>query len=133
MISAPIVVALDWDLPFELMGDASDFAVRAVLGQRKEKVFYVIYNASQTLNDAQLNYTTTEKELLAIVFAFDKFRPYFIGNKVIVFTDHSAIKYLMTKKDAKPKLIRQVLLLQEFDVEIRDKKGSSASAPIARI
>ena len=76
------------------------------------------------LNDAQLNYATTEKELLAVVFTFEKFRPYLIGNKVIVFIDHSVIKYLMTKKDAKPRLIWWVLLLQEFDVEIRDKKGS---------
>ena len=80
--------------------------------------------ASRTLNEAQLNYTTTEKELFAIVFALDKFKPYLKGNKIIIFTDHFAIKYLMTKKDAKPRLIRWVLLLQEFYVEIKDKKGS---------
>ena len=80
------------------------------------------------MNDAQLNYATTEKELLAVVFAFDKFRPYLIGNKVIVFTYHSKIKYLMNKKEAKPRLIHWVLVLQEFDVEIRDKKGSENMA-----
>ena len=116
-------MAPDWYFPFELMCDASDYAIGAVLGQKREKIFQVIYYASRTLNDAQLNYASTEKELLAIVFAFDKFRPYLIGNKVVVHTDHSAIKYLMTKKDAKPRLIRWVLLLQEFDVEIKDKKG----------
>ena len=122
LVSTPIVVAPDWDLSFELMCDASDYAIRAVLGQKRERIFQVIYYASRTLNDAQLNYATTEKELLTIVFAFDKFRPYLIGNKVIVHTDHSAIKYLMTKNDAKPRLIRWVLLLQEFDLEIKNKK-----------
>ena len=93
LVSAPIVVAPDWSFPFELMCDASDYAIGAVLGQKLERIFQVIYYASRTLNDAQLNYATTEKELLAIVFAFNKFRPYLIGNKVVVHTDHSAIKY----------------------------------------
>ena len=102
LISASIVVAPDWSFPFELMCDASDYAIGAVLGQKRERIFQVIYYASRTLNDAQLNYATTEKELLAIVFAFDKFRPYLIGNKVVVHTHHSAIKYLMIKRTPKP-------------------------------
>ena len=124
LISAPIIVAPDWNFSFEMMCDASDYAVGAVLGQRKDKIFHAIYYASRTLNEAQINYATTEKELLAVVFAFDKFRAYLIGSKVIVWTDHSAIKYLVEKKDAKPRLIRWVLLLQEFNLEIRDKKGT---------
>ena len=75
------------------------------------------------MNDTQQNYTTTEKELLAVVFAFEKFHSYLFLSNVIVYTNHAALKYLMAKKDAKAKLIRWILLLQEFDVEIRDKKG----------
>ncbi|XP_068319605.1 uncharacterized protein [Pyrus communis] len=124
LVSAPIIVPPDWSLPFELMCDASDYALGAVLGQRRDKRPHVIYYASRTLNDAQLNYSTTEKELLAVVFALDKFRSYLIGTKVIVYSDHAALRYLLTKKEAKPRLIRWILLLQEFDIEIRDKKGS---------
>ncbi|KAL4283741.1 hypothetical protein GQ457_16G019990 [Hibiscus cannabinus] len=124
LVTAPIVEPPDWKLPFELMCDASDYAVGAVLGQRKGKIFHPTYYASKTLNDAQVNYTTTEKEMLAVIFAFDKFRSYLIGTKVIVHTDHSAIKYMLSKKDAKPRLIRWILLLQEFDIEIIDRKGT---------
>ncbi|RVW25134.1 Retrovirus-related Pol polyprotein from transposon 17.6 [Vitis vinifera] len=95
----------------------------AVLGQREDGKPYVIYYASKTLNEAQRNYTTTEKELLAVVFALDKFRAYLVGSFIIVFTDHSALKYLLTKQDAKARLIRWILLLQEFDLQIKDKKG----------
>ncbi|GKA68256.1 reverse transcriptase domain-containing protein, partial [Tanacetum coccineum] len=100
LTEAPILVILDWNLPFELMCDASDFAI------------------------AQIHYTTTEKEILAVVYAFEKFRPYLVLSKSIVYTDHSALKYLMNKQDAKPGLLWWVLLLQEFDITIRDKKGS---------
>ncbi|KAM1247681.1 hypothetical protein ACFX2J_043587 [Malus domestica] len=124
LTSAPIIRPPDWSIPFELMCDASDYALGAVLGQRKDKQPHVIYYASRTLNDAQLNYSTTEKELLAVVFALHKFRSYLLGTKVIIYTDHAALKYLLTKKEAKPRLIRWMLLLQEFDIEIRDKKGS---------
>ncbi|GJY20869.1 reverse transcriptase domain-containing protein [Tanacetum coccineum] len=124
LTEAPILVSPDWDLPFELMCDASDYAVGAVLGQRKDKYFRPIHYASKTLSDAQTNYTVTEKELLAVVYAFEKFRSYLVLSKTIVYTDHSALKYLFNKQDAKPRLIRWVLLLQEFTIEIHDKKGA---------
>nr|GEZ02828.1 reverse transcriptase domain-containing protein [Tanacetum cinerariifolium] len=93
LTEASILVILDWNLPFELMCDANDFAIGAVLGQRKTKHFQPIHYASKIMTEAQIHYTTTEKEMLAVVYAFEKFRPY-------------------------------VLLLQEFDITIRDKKGS---------
>ncbi|KAK1684511.1 hypothetical protein QYE76_045359 [Lolium multiflorum] len=129
LTSAPIVEPPDWNLPFEIMCDASDFAVGAVLGQRVDKKLNVIHYASKTLDAAQRNYATTEKELLAVVFACDKFRSYIVDSKVTIHTDHAAIRYLMTKKDAKPRLIRWVLLLQEFDLHIVDRKG--ADNPVA--
>ena len=129
LITAPIVQPPDWNLPFEIMCDASDFAVGVVLGQRVDKKLNVIHYASKTLDSAQKNYATTEKEFLAVVFACDKFRPYIVDSKVIIHTDHAAIKYLMEKKDAKPRLIRWVLLLQEFDLQIVDRKG--ADNPVA--
>ncbi|GJS74504.1 reverse transcriptase domain-containing protein [Tanacetum coccineum] len=124
LTEAPILIAPDWDLPFELMCDASDFAIGAVLGQRHEKHFRPIHYASKTINKAESHYTTTEKEMLAVVYAFEKFRSYLILNKSVVYTDHSALKYLFAKKDSKARLLRWVLLLQEFDFNVVDTKGA---------
>nr|GEY73171.1 reverse transcriptase domain-containing protein [Tanacetum cinerariifolium] len=95
LTDAPILVVPDWNLPFELMCDASDSAIGEVLGQRKTKHFQPIRYASKTMTEAQIHYTTTKKERLVVV-----------------------------KQDVKPRLIRWVLLLQEFDIIIRDKKGA---------
>nr|GEZ27922.1 reverse transcriptase domain-containing protein [Tanacetum cinerariifolium] len=96
----------------------------AVLGQRKDKYFRPIHYASKTLSDAQTHYTTMEKELLAVVYAFDKFLSYLVLSMTIVCTDHSALKCLFTKQNAKSRLLRWILLLQEFNIEIHDKKGA---------
>ncbi|GJT93710.1 reverse transcriptase domain-containing protein [Tanacetum coccineum] len=96
----------------------------AVLGQRHEKHFRPIHYASKTMNEAESHYTTTEKEMLAVVYAFEKFRSYLILNKSVVYTDHSALKYLFAKKDSKARLLRWVLLLQEFTFKVIDTKGA---------
>nr|GFA10918.1 reverse transcriptase domain-containing protein [Tanacetum cinerariifolium] len=122
LTEASILIAPNWDQPFKLMCDASDFAVGAVLGQRIEKHFRPIHYASKTMNQAEANYTTTEKEMLAVVYAFEKFRSYLFMKKSIVYTDHSALKYLFAKKDAKARLLRWILLLQEFDFKVIDTR-----------
>lgn len=102
---------------------AINYAVGAGLDQRKDKKLHVIYYASRTLDDAQVKSATTEKELLAIVFAFENFRAYLVGSKVIFHTDHATFRYLLAKKGAKSGLLRWILLLQEFELEIKDAKG----------
>ncbi|GJY14960.1 reverse transcriptase domain-containing protein [Tanacetum coccineum] len=124
LTKAPILIAPNWDQPFEIMCDASDYAIGAVLGQRIEKHFRPIHYVSKTMKEAESNYTTTEKEILAVVYAFEKFRSYLIMNKSVIYTDHSALKYLFNKKDAKARLLRWVLLLQEFDFSVIDTKGA---------
>ncbi|RDY05346.1 hypothetical protein CR513_10824, partial [Mucuna pruriens] len=105
-------------------------------GQRKDRCYHLpskprfgagsslTLGTHRTMDSAQQNYTTTEKELLVIVFSLDKFCSYLLGSKIIVFSDHAALRYLLKKPDAKPRLIRWMLLLQEFDLEIRDKRGA---------
>nr|GEY97451.1 hypothetical protein [Tanacetum cinerariifolium] len=124
LTEAPLIVVPNGNLPFELMSDASDFAIGAVLEQRKTKHFQPIHYANKAMTEAQIHCTMKEKEMLAVVYAFKKFRPYLVLNKSIVYTDHSALKYLLSKQDAKPRLIWWVLPLQEFDIIIRDKKGT---------
>nr|GEU93019.1 hypothetical protein [Tanacetum cinerariifolium] len=119
-----MTVSPNWNLPFELMCDASDFTVGAVLGQKDGKNFHPIYFTSKTLNPAQQKYTVTKNELMAVVFAFDKFRSYLILSKTIVHIDHSTLRHLFKKQDAKPRLIQWILLLQELDIEIMDRKGT---------
>ncbi|GJR55359.1 reverse transcriptase domain-containing protein [Tanacetum coccineum] len=106
LTEASILVVPDWNLPFELMCDASDFVIGAVLGQRKTKHFQPIHYASKTMTEAQIHYTATEKEMLAVVYAFEKFWPYLVLSKSIMYTDHSALKYLLSKQDAKSRLLR---------------------------
>nr|GEY82043.1 reverse transcriptase domain-containing protein [Tanacetum cinerariifolium] len=114
--------------PFELMCDTSDYVVGAILGQRVEKHFRPIHYTSKTMNQAEANYTTTEKEMLEVVYAFKKFRSYLIMNKSIVYTNHSALKYLFAKKDANARLLLWILLLQEFDFKVIDTKGAKNNA-----
>ncbi|GKD46682.1 reverse transcriptase domain-containing protein [Tanacetum coccineum] len=119
---ATVIVSPNWNLPFKLMCDVSYFAVRAILGQKDSKNFHPIYFASKTLNAAEQNYTITEKELMAVVFSFDKFRSYLVLSETIVHTDHSSLRHLYNKQDANPHLIRWIILLQEFDIELKTKK-----------
>nr|GEW75429.1 reverse transcriptase domain-containing protein [Tanacetum cinerariifolium] len=124
LTEAPILIAPDWDMPFELMCDASDFVIGAVLGQRQEKHFRPIHYANKTMTEEESNYTTTKKEMLAVVYAFEKFWSYLIMNKSIVYMNHSALKYLFAKKGSKVRLIHWVLLLQQFTFNVIDTKGA---------
>ena len=119
----PIVRPPNWSIPFELMCDAGDYVVGVVLGQRDDRKLYVVYYASKTLIDAQRNYATTETKLLVMVFALDKFSNYLLRTSIVIFNNHSTLKYLLKKKDAKARLIRWIILLQEFNIQVKDKQG----------
>ena len=105
LTSTLVIQPLNWSLLFEIICDASDYAMGVVLRQRKDKKPYVIYYVSKTLNSAKMNYTTTNKELLVVVFACEKFKSYLIGSPVVVFSDHALLKYILSKKDSKARLV----------------------------
>ena len=84
----------------------------------------MIAYASSMLDRAQYNYHTIENALFIVVFALEKFKSYLLGTKVILFIDHATLRYLLKKRESKPRLIRWILLLQEFDIEIKDKKDA---------
>jgi hypothetical protein len=130
LVSAPIIQPPDWSQPFKIMFDATDYAIGAFLCQRKEGRVQAVYYTSKTLNEAQLNYATMEKELLVVVFVFKKFRSYIVNWKVIVYTDHVAIKYLLAKKDAKPRLIRWILISKSSMLKFVIRRGWRMLWPI---
>jgi hypothetical protein len=121
--TAPILRGPDWTLPFHISSDASDTAIGAVLGQEENHLPYAIYFISKNMTPAELNYTVTEKEFLAVIYAINKFRHYITGYSTLVHTDHSAIKYLMNKPITNARVTRWLLLLQEFDITIVDRPG----------
>eukprot|EP00253_Pinus_taeda_P016180 PITA_16180 len=123
LVSAPILRGPNWALPLHIHIDASNKAIGAALGQVEEKLPYAIYFFSKNLSKAEMNYTVTEKEFLAMVHSLNKFRHYIIGYQTFVHTDHAAIRYLMNKPDVNARIIRWLLLLQQFDLTIVDNPG----------
>eukprot|EP00253_Pinus_taeda_P010361 PITA_10361 len=121
LVTAPILRGPNWALPFHIHIDASSKAIGVALGKFEEKLPYAIYFVSQNLSKAELNYTVTEKEFLAVVHSLNKFRHYITGYQTFVHTDHAAIRYLMNKPDVNARIIRWLLLLQQFDLTIVDK------------
>jgi hypothetical protein len=121
--TTPVLRGPNWSLPFHICTDASDTALGAVLGQRENQMPYAIYFVSKNLSPAEVNYTVTEKELLAVVHAINKFRHYITGYQAFVHTDHSSIRFLMNKPVTNPRVTRWILLLQEFNINIIDRPG----------
>ena len=124
LVSAPIIISPNWSKSFEVICYFSGVALGVVLGQRRDKILHPIYYASKALNKALKNYIVTEQDVLAVVFAFEKYRSYLVGTRAILHTDHSSLRYFMSNKDPKPRLIRRVILLQVFDFEVKDRKGT---------
>ena len=123
LVTAPILRGPNWALPFHIHTDASNKEIGVALGQIDENLPYAIYFIRKNLSKAELNYTVTEKELLAVVHSLNKFRHYIIGYQTFVHIDHATIRYLMNKPDVNAHIIRWLLFLQQFDLTIIDKPG----------
>ena len=124
--NAPILIKVDWNLEFHIHTDASDIAVGAMLAQNPtDKTDQLIAYASQLLSKAEKNYTTIEKEALAMVYAVNKFRHYLLGNRFIFYVDHLALQYLVNKPQVSSKLARWLLLFLEFDFKVIYKPGKT--------
>jgi hypothetical protein len=121
--TTPVLRGPNWSLPFHICTDASDIALGEVLGQRENQMPYAIYFVSKNLSPTEVNYMVTEKELLVVVHAINKFRHYITGYQAFVHTDHSTIKFLMNKPVTNPRVTRWLLLLQEFNINIIDRPG----------
>jgi hypothetical protein len=119
--TTPILRGPNWALPFHISIDASDIAIGASLGQKENLMTYAIYFISKNLTPAELNYIVTEKEMLAVVHAVNKFRHYITGYEVFIHTDHSSIKYLMNKPITNGRITRWLLLMQEFNIAVLNR------------
>lgn len=122
LISASIIMSLNWSMPFDVMYDASGVALGTVQGQWQQKILHPIYYGIKTLNPATKNYITTELELFVVLFSFEKIWTNLLGTKITVHTEHTTLRCFIEKMEVKQCLIYMVLLLQEFDFEVKDLK-----------
>lgn len=129
LISAPVLACPDFDLPFTIQTDASDYGLGAILSQVRDGAEKVICYLSRSLNKAERQYTTTEKECLAVLFAIEKLRPYVEGTKFTVITDHYSLKWLHKIKDPVGRIARWAVRLQQYDFEVVHRPGKCHTAP----
>lgn len=120
---APILRGPNWDFPFHISFDASDAAIGAVLSQEEDKKPYAIYYINKNLSPTELNYVVTKKEFLVVIYAINKFKHYITGYPVVLYTNHSGIKYLANKPITNGRVTRWLIFLQEFNITIKDQPG----------
>lgn len=125
LTETPVLKGPNWSLPFHIHTNAFDYAIGAILGKKVDNLENAIYFISKNMQGPELDYTATEKEMLAVIYALNKFRHYIIGYKIYVHTDHTTIRYLMNKPSITGRLARWLLLMQEFDITVVDKPGKS--------